>query len=204
MKILLILIFTLLFALFINGQAIKPCNLGLANAPVLRGVKLGMSPIQVEKALNTKIILKDYKPFLTDEIIPEVKKFEYFGKSKDVKTPTQLEGIDALFLSFYNNSLYKIFVIYEKPVIAWKDKAEFASYITEKFDLPKDSFLQNTYLSCEGFSLSVGINDRGNTLLGLSNSKIGKLADAKESQLIEKYKPKRRMLEIEKEKGFKP
>jgi hypothetical protein len=219
MKILSIfftIIFTLLLITPIKAQAPKlipskkqtvqespkTCTLGLANAPNLRGLKLGMTSLQVEKTIGLKLILKDYKPYMTDEIIPEIKDFR-FSSFKNNAVPTQLEGVDAVFFKFYNNSLYRIFVIYAKPTVAWKDNNEFASYLSEKFDLPKDAWTQNRYLSCAEFTLSINIEEEKPSI-SLTNKKIGELATAKESKLVEKYKPKRRVLEIQNEKGFKP
>jgi hypothetical protein len=203
MKNLSMLIIFLLFTSSTNGQELKPCKLGLANAPVVRGVKLGMTPLQVEKTLGLKIILKDYKPYPTDEILVGVKKY-YFLKELNKKISTQLQGINLFELTFYNNTLYNIFIIYEKSKVDWKDSKEFALYLSDKFDLPKNAWLTDGRLLCNEFDLITGIGQEGNPLLGLINNKISNTVYIKERQIVEKYKSQKRVVEIENEKGFKP
>lgn len=210
LSILFTLIFTSLLTTPIKAQILpEDCKLGLANAPIIREVKLGMTLSQVEKSLGVKITLKDYKPEFTDEILIGVKKY-YFNKSSDVATAVQLEGIDALFLNFYNNSLYDIFVIYGEPKVMWKDTKEFISFLSERFDLPRNAWKFGddpffSLLSCNGFRLSASIDKyRERPELGLTDKKINDLVNTKEKQLVEKYKSKKRSFEIEKEKGFKP
>ena len=230
LSILFALIFALLLITPINGQELpEQCKLGLANSPNIREIKLGMSPTQVEKILKTKIILKDYKVNFTDEILIGTKEYYFSGITSDTK-PTQLENIDALYLYFYNDFLFRVFVTYAKPKVSWKDIKEFVLFLSDKFDLPKNSwdfnsetsFSDHLYLRgslfCDGFYLSAKIDEYERPMIHLTDNKVYDLVAAKEKQLTKKYKlkkmkekqlvekneSKKRSSEIEKEKGFKP
>ncbi|HSK74569.1 MAG TPA: hypothetical protein VK892_22910 [Pyrinomonadaceae bacterium] len=205
------IVLTLIFISLVNAQSspFNPCLLKLSDAPTLRGLKLGMSPTEAEKIIGTKIVFKNYKRKFKysgeDEVEVDVgiKRFDFPSKATKV-IPSQLKGINLVTLIFFENSLYQIFVQYEKQEAEWKNSKEFTEFLSDRFNLPKESWFDTTYLSCGGFGLSAQVIEDGKARILLTDKETDNLVETKLKRAVESERLRRKNLEMEKEKGFKP
>lgn len=204
----LLVTFILFFVLTISGQ-ISTCTTCYSstqgNTPNIRGLKLGMSITEVERILGMKIILEnettsvslDKKPYkMSDkpiEIDVGVKKFYFSSLSKFStfnKISTPLEDIEILFLYFFNNSIYKIHVKYSTQDFKWSDNKEFVAFLSEKFNLPEDTW--DIIKICDDYEIGVDVTN-GKGTISLIDVKTDSEISAKARRIVE-----------DKKKNFKP
>lgn len=157
----------LFFIISAHGQNVsrKDCDLGLAASPALRGMKLGMSVTEIEKVLGIKLVVRSSKsrPFQYEnddkDLQAQIRKLEIedvdqsthfplsylFRKKKrtvglfpEYEEVPKIDGVSALRLRFYKNSLYSINIQYDQKDLDWKDSREFALILSEKFKIPAE------------------------------------------------------------------
>jgi hypothetical protein len=120
-------IFLLLFLLFfvIPSTAQETCNLQVNAATAPFGLKLEMSPEQVQsifgKDLKIKIKKKGWRVFVQN-----------FVKEP---APSALSGVRALYLRFFDRKLYQIEIFYENQN-KWQTVEDFTADLSAKLNLP--------------------------------------------------------------------
>lgn len=187
------------------------------NEPAIRGLKLGMTVAEVEDILKLKIVLESEKTYIfsdnfrasdkANEVDVGVKGFFFPSISlidtplsantsasktptQASKTPTQLYGVEYLSLLFFDGSLYRIYVNYHEETFRWLDEKEFAAFLSEKFNFPKESW--KSFSNCDDLEISVTVVD-GQGTIRLTDEKTSKIITAKAKKVLD-----------EKKKGFKP
>lgn len=221
------ILFVLWLPSLLVGQIKLPseaCNLELADSPAIRGLRLGMSPPDSERALGMKVPLlkktevsyffenlgaKSVKAssMHTIEVDAGVQQFVY-DASKTKTILASLTGVDGLLLGFYDDKLYTIYIRYAESGIKWKDSIEFAQILSEKFNFPKQSWRYSdefnaSYLFCSGFSLSARASNNKPTIL-LADKKIQSEVDAKQKKLISDEEQRIKDAALETKRRFKP
>jgi hypothetical protein len=131
------------------------CKLTLAQAPVIRGIRLGMSVDQALEAIpgaeadsNLRANLsRGYYGFQSATVIPGS-----YDKAKE-----RFEGINHIGLGFLDGRLVNFSVQYNGP--EWRSKEQFAARVAAALNLPgveSWSPLQDSLgLECAGFAISV-------------------------------------------------
>jgi len=129
----------------------EPCNISLNDAPEVFGLKLGMPFEQLQAVLGKNLKIKPKK---TGE-------GSFFQNFIDQPAPSNLAGVRALFLRFFNNKVYQIEIFYEDedkttkledflsrlstdlhlPATAWKSKNGRAEMNCGDFLLIADNIL---------------------------------------------------------------
>lgn len=129
-----------------------PCQLCVPDAPSIYGVKLGLTPDELGKALKIKII-----PGALNNL--EVSTFD-IGKQNKSDLP---KGINAIHLAFFNDRLFHARIYFDNA--APKQSADkFAPALSEKYGFSKAWFktaaISDIYLFCPG-EIRFTLNDRG-------------------------------------------
>jgi hypothetical protein len=137
-SLLTLLLFTLTPLTF--GQAAKPepCNLMIAESPVIRGLKLGMAEADFKKKLGGN----------PDPIVTRY----------DLGKLSGYENIQSIGWELYNQRLMRMDVTYDDS-ITWNGGAEFAEALSGPLDLPQSSWKfagpYNGDLDCKEFTVSI-------------------------------------------------
>lgn len=137
-------IFLIIILLVSSASAqTENCNLAIADAPTLLGLRLGMSPNEAKNAFGGKLKIKVKK------------KGTFFQNYIDKKSPPFLPDVRALYLRFFEAKLYQIEIFY-KPQLKNQTLAEFTERLDTRLNLPPDLWI-NEYgqatLNCDSFSL---------------------------------------------------
>lgn len=142
MKFLPASIFLILFCA-LSSAAQEICDLKTESAPSPFGLKLQMSPIEVQAVFG-----KDFKIKYKKD--GERTFFRSFIKKPP---PPSLPNVRALYLRFFNRRLYQIEVFYQSGD---ETRDEFAAAIIEKYHLPalfKSNKNNQLELNCTGFTV---------------------------------------------------
>ena len=138
-----------------NGepQAASECKLKLSQAPVIRGISLGMNANQVlalfpgsEK--NETLIRRLSEPrfgLITADVVPS-----YYGSKE------KFEGVRSVTFGFLDGELNFFALMYSGPV--WESDDQFAAKVAESLDLPAGKkfwrvSVGGKTLACDGFEV---------------------------------------------------
>ena len=145
LKISFSFIMSMIFLLSCAAQ--EPCRTELKDAPRFFNLRLGMTAPEAQNAVGKKLKIKVKKK-------GERTFFQNFIKKPP---PDALRGVRALYLRFFNGTLYQIEIFYEEK-INWQTIAASAQILTTNFNFAQ-SFQENTTrqieTKCAGFSLVV-------------------------------------------------
>ncbi len=145
LKIFFLFVLPLIFLLPCAAQ--ETCQVELKDAPTFFNLRLGMTAPQVQNVVGKKLKVKVKKK-------GERTFFQNFIKKPP---PNTLNGVRALYLRFFNGTLYQIEIFYEEK-IDWKTVASSSSseFLAAKLNLAQ-SFqvkpLDKIESKCIGFSL---------------------------------------------------
>lgn len=226
MKVLL-LIFIFCFNVF--GQTTEKCDLTLKDAPILRGLKLGLSVNEVSKILGIEIKLKPKKTnvYLTKEEIAKYtespkdasslypyieiasttesqdvgeKEFEY--RTFDL-SPEHLKDLEKISLRFYKDKLFDVDIDYLVEGYKWNNLTEFIENISGKLNLKVELWSKTTsdigFLFCKDFGLVASISNYSQKS-GASLSLTDSLVSSELSKISKAaFLEKQKQLEKEKE-----
>jgi hypothetical protein len=149
------------------------CTLARAQAPALRGLKLGMSQAEVlARFPGAKV--KDFINYYKKQGVTQINikfvdpsdknKGKYAFTELDKSRFPEFDDVESLSIDFLDKRIYEIKLIYD-DTIAWKDTDEFVARVSEALKLPKvwqknfDLFdTQN--LECVGFRMHAWIDRR--------------------------------------------
>lgn len=149
MKVIYILLLTLFFAFACAAQ--DACQLEIENAPVLSGLKLGMSPADARNVFGKDLKIKNKRSG----------EYTFFQNFIEKNAPNSLTNVRALYLRFFEGALYQIEIFYEEesgvqtleefinqqsaklnlPLAAWRIKYGIAEMTCGTFSLAADKFL---------------------------------------------------------------
>ena len=143
LKISFLFVLPLIFWLPCSAQ--ETCQVKLKDAPPFFNLRLGMTAAEAQNAVGKKLKVKVKKK-------GERTFFQNFIKKPP---PHTLSGVRALYLRFFNGTLYQIEIFYEEKT-DWKTVAASSEFLSAKLNLPQ-SFQENTIKriesKCIGFSL---------------------------------------------------
>jgi hypothetical protein len=148
------LILSLLLSLTVFAApraAQNTCGAEMPQAPVLLNLKLGMSPAGARSVFGKDLKIKNKRSG----------EYTFFQNFIERRAPNSLAGVRALYLRFFDGSLYQIEIFYENstppatlenfinqqstklnvPVEAWKIKYGIAEINCGDFSLAADRFL---------------------------------------------------------------
>ena len=144
------LTFAALLVLFVSANSQQPCKKSIAEAPAIFGLRLGMSFDEVQSALGPAIKMKPKKNG----------EGGFFENFIDAPAPSNLAGLKALFIRFYNSKVYRIEIFYDDkdqttrlddftkqladlglPADAWTIKHDRAEMDCGDFVIKADTFL---------------------------------------------------------------
>lgn len=188
------------------------CNLTLKNAPVLRGLKLGMTPNAVSRVLGRTLKLKDHETDFyngTDIIHVNIGEKTFFYLARPTQKISKLAGIHSMLLTFFDNSLYEIYLKYDKQDFGWKDGRELSLILSEKLNLPKDAWYTTSnslfeFMACKEFKIFIIAFPNGSSDFHLGNEIAAKTVKAKAKQAVLNEEQKKKVTESEKKRAFKP
>ncbi len=192
MKIFILLFyFFFAFTFFCFAQTKLPskankCNFTLKDAPVLRGLKLGMSEDE---------ILKFFDVSEKKDLVPSFKRNSNLDSYIDVSSSVyekrkEFKDVSKLIIIMFDKKLYLIHLQYACDSVSFENAQQFAKNISEKFNLPFSAWDYRDKikgdLRCKEFE--IGINSSSNELA-----------------LMDKISEQRKKdIEEEKRKDFKP
>jgi LysM repeat protein len=202
------------------------CNLTLKDAPVLRGLRLGMTPAEVSTVLGltvkpepkkTKISLRrngeeyvEIYSFNKAEYEKNKREFELgeesFSYSSNGAISPKLEGIRHIYLTFYKKALDYVSIEYDGSHIKWESIREFITNISPKLKLPLSSWEINAtsaYLSCTDFYMNADLFG-GEIHFSLADRLTQNRIKADAKQRFIELDKKENTADYEKKKVFKP
>lgn len=119
------------------------CRLNSADAPALRGFRLGMSPAEARTVAGNKLKIKIKR------------EGSFFGYFIEERAPDFLVGVRALYLRFLDARLFQIEIFYESaPSVATLD--ELIAQTSAQTNLPPNLWTRKhdrATIACDGFSL---------------------------------------------------
>jgi hypothetical protein len=147
------------------------CKLKLAQAPVIRGIRLGMSVKKVlavfpgaekDEALRQRLLQSNF-----GLISFAVQQANYASKER-------FFGVQFVNFTFLDGELNRFDVAYNGP--EWKTRNQFVLRVVEAFNLPGVELWKeadtHSKLTCDGFAVLVVINSIGVTSLAKDAHKI--------------------------------
>lgn len=143
LKIPFLFVLPLIFLLPCSAQ--ETCQVELKDAPPFFNLRLGMTAAEAQNAVGKKLKVKVKKK-------GERTFFQNFIKKPP---PNTLNGVRALYLRFFNGTLYQIEIFYEEKT-DWKTVAASSEFLSANMNLAQ-SIQENTIKriksKCVGFSL---------------------------------------------------
>jgi hypothetical protein len=143
MRVILSILFILLISSFTLAQ--EECKLTLAEAPTLLNLKLGMSVQDVNSVIGRDLKVK---------VKPEGER-TFFKNYIKKRAKGALDGVRAIFLSFFDGRLYQIELFYQDDY-EWPDLGSLLQDYSKAQSFPESFWkVKNGYANaqCEGFSL---------------------------------------------------
>lgn len=151
-------------------SAQQKCELNLTEAPTLKNLKLGMSPVEARNVLGIKV-KADKEGQST-----------YFQNYIKKKAKGKLAGIRAIFLRFYDAQLYQIELFYEEPY-AWQNLESLLDYYSAKNNFPGEFWLTEygyAEANCNGFSLDADY--KLNPHIQLTNDAVAEVVEKERAE----------------------
>jgi hypothetical protein len=137
--------FLTLFFVF-TSAAQETCQLGLQNAPALHNLKLGASPAEARSVFGKDLKIKNKRSG----------EYTFFQNFIEKPATNSLAGIRALYLRFFDGSLYQIEIFYEDSTLP-ATLENFVNLQSTRLNLPREAW-QIKYgiagINCGGFSLA--------------------------------------------------
>ncbi|HEV7642304.1 MAG TPA: hypothetical protein VGO50_00055 [Pyrinomonadaceae bacterium] len=137
------------------------CNLTLAQAPDIRGLRLGMTRAEVQNAFGLQ--RESDSPFYTfgPTILPtEIYQYRFYSSTLE-KLP-KFNNVDKLNLEFFGGYVHLLGIKYS-PSAAHFNLEEFKSKLSESFNLPIEAW-SNDSMQCRDFKISVSPGEFGDYL----------------------------------------
>ncbi len=134
----------ILFASNAQAQQTEKCGLELSDAPVLLGLRLGMSPKDARNVFDNKLKIKIKK------------EGTFFQNYIEKKPPVFLQGIRAVYLRFFDAKLYQIEIFYE-PQNQTPTLEDFINRFSAQMNLSPNLWTEEygkKTLNCAEFSLA--------------------------------------------------
>lgn len=200
------ILFTCLLLLLVAGtlagqttdQSYAGCNLGREKAPVIRGIKLGMTSEEIHTLLPG--LREDYK-----DIVSSARNFPQFGAASlpaSVIDKDRFNGIEGFNFQLFDDRVVLYFVYYRGPNSNprgpyWPNSDDLVARFADAYHLPGlanwVSDAGSRVLRCKGFEVRInGSNGAQVTVGELGNPWVAeqkKRREAYEEQLRRDFKP---------------
>jgi len=188
----------------------SPCTLTPQSAPSLRGLRLGMTYKQVValygpifSPLTASISRK--KGIFVYATIPGIESFYYMARPG--RKISQFDGIHSILILIYDDSVFRVALNYQDGDLLWKDSYEFASLLSEKLGLPKDSWVKGITgyenLKCNGFEM-LATASRNAAAVYMTNTTVVREIERKRYQTLLNAELQKKEAELKKKRAFKP
>jgi hypothetical protein len=154
-----------------NANRESKCTLARAQAPALRGLKLGMGQAQVlARFPGAKV--KDFINYYKKQGVTQINikfvdpsdenKGKYALTELDKSRFPDFDDVESLSIDFLDKRIYEIKFIYDDTV-TWKDTDEFVARVSEALKLPKGwkknfDLFDTQNLECAGFRMHAWID----------------------------------------------
>lgn len=137
------LILLLLLTSAIAAQSGQMCSMASKETPTVRGIKLGMTRAEIQQSSGF-----DLKSGDRVHIFPAIEIFK----------SAAFEGIESMEMSFIDNRLTELEVVYDGPV--WDDVTEFARSLSKAWNLDPSHWFFNEakttgMLRCSAFTANI-------------------------------------------------
>lgn len=159
MKTLLLILALSITSLGQSAQLKPQCTITSANAPIVRGFKLGQPFIGAAELVARPTFLRSAKA-------NEVGLRRVYLTRIIVKDEGVLEGARSISLHYLDDQLSSIEVMYDSSV-KWESDAHLASAVAKQLQLPTKGWTQSyagPRLTCDGFFIEVKGADMGGWL----------------------------------------
>jgi outer membrane protein assembly factor BamE (lipoprotein component of BamABCDE complex) len=149
------LFLSIVLVLAASIAAAAQCDLTLKDAPVVRGMKFGMTQSEV-----TALFGKPLQTLDTD------RNSWYYNPTMQQTAVRGLDGIMLLQIQFTGDKLYDINVNYN-PQVSWKDAREFSQVISSNLNLPPMGWTYDRYderratMKCKDFTVEIDTRGYG-------------------------------------------
>lgn len=166
-----------------NTSGAGECKLTLAQAPAIRGIRLGMSVDQVLAQIPGSEADSDFLARLSRD---------YFGSRSATVMPSsyvtsreKFAGINSINLSFLDGRLVSFGIHYDGP--EWRSKEQFVARVAEVLNLPGVGYWKPS-LVCDGFEISAQTGSPKGAAITMKDTKvdIGKVVHEREEVPKEK------------------
>jgi len=174
MKIACLFLLLLLFVAPCAAQ--EMCDLRLKNSPMLFGLKLEMSPEEVQSIFGRDLKIK----------IKKKGKRVFFQNFIEKPAPNSLSGVRALYLRFFDRRLYQIEIFYEdKP--GWKTLGDFTNDLSTKLNFPVSAWqIENGKAKVNCGELTIVADKILNPRIEITNETIRAKVEAIEAEKSKK------------------
>ena len=151
-----------------NNQLTSECKLTIKDSPILLGLKLGMTPKQVEEALGRKAVPRDVR---TEILVTKTKKngevtkeerwtHEPIGETEFTFYPRDESNVGSLFLRFWKDRLYTFSLNRDLRDFKWQVAIPDPTVIAETLLLPPGPW-EGPRLTCSEFYIDARRNSDG-------------------------------------------
>lgn len=155
-----------------GASGTNECKVTLAQAPAIRGIRLGMSVEQVLAQVPGSEADSNFLANLSRD---------YFGSRNVTVVPSnyatskeKFAGINSISLSFLDGRLLSFFVHYNGP--EWRSKEQFVARVAEALNLPGVGAwkARNNALAvaCDGFEVSVQTSGGMDAQIGMKDTTV--------------------------------
>ncbi len=171
-----------------NAPGGGECKLKLAQAPAIRGIRLGM---------NVEQVLAQIPGSEADSNLLANLSRDYFGSRNVSVRPgsystskEKFAGINAIDLHFLDGRLLSFHVQYSGP--EWRSREQFAARVAEVLNLPNVAAWKETSnalaLTCDGFEISA---QTPGPLIGMKDTRVDVAGVIREREEVPKEKARR-------------
>jgi hypothetical protein len=198
-----------------------PCKLSLAESPALRGIRLGMTAMEVTRALRIPVFpvaegsgtgiwkANPKDRYDSTERKVEVGETAFRWRNRANNLSSELADVDSLSIDFFNDRAYLIYVRYKPHNFKWKDSQEMVSVLSESLKLngqPWETARTEIWceLFCEGFSVLMTSIDKSGTDIMLTDVAARDTLQAKIKETVEAEDKTKNRTDAEKKRAFKP
>ena len=172
------------------------CSLTRAEAPEIRGIRLGMTPQQL-----MALFPEDGNQQKIGEAIRQSKRVDAYGYSRltlQADTPNsnpRFTGVNYIAVDFLDERVTFYHVAYNGP--EWKTVRQFVGKLTEAFHLPSSSWTgddQDQQMKCDGFIINASA----------SSGTIGSRVEVRDPSVPQVIRDRREVVKDKERQAFRP
>lgn len=174
-----------------GGSGAGECKLTVAQAPAIRGIRLGMSAEQALAQIPGSEADSDLLARLSRDLFGS--RNAYIVPGNYVTSKEKFAGIKSINLTFLDGRLVSLYIHYDGP--EWRSDKQFVARLAELLNLPGVGSWKPVQgglaIVCDGVEISGQLLGLKDSVIGIKDTKVDAAAVVREREEVPKEKARR-------------